>query len=125
MKQNFKAAKTRDSRRFVIIITESGSMYMEQMDAGIMPMAKKLLGSNEIDTIPCGMDRRFTLAYAANASMDRCNRTASQLAQEYIMGPVMVIRGEKRAEFRGLALKGAKKAMEDLAALAGGGYGDV
>lgn len=120
MKQRQMKKPGHDGHKYMIIITESGEMHLEMMDDGVRAMARKLLGTNTVDTVGCGVDKRFTLIYAPNAAADRYNRAASRLAQEYIMGPVAVVKGYGPDNLKGISRYEGKKVMEQFAEIVGG-----
>lgn len=122
-KQNKKPAK--DGHRCVIVVPESGEMYLEILDTNIRSACRKLLGTNSVSSISGGMDKRFTVLFSTECTaMDRYNRMASRLAQERLCGPCVVVRGEKNNELRGLSRYGAKKVIAQLTEMVGGD-GDV
>ncbi|MBQ8401529.1 MAG: hypothetical protein IJX14_06320 [Clostridia bacterium] len=124
-KQNKKPAK--DGHRYVIVVPENGAMYTERLDDGVRAVCRKIIGTARVDSIPCGMDARFTVLFAvetACTAMDRYNRPASRLAQERLSGPCVVVRGERDDGLRGFSRDGAKKVMAELADMVGGD-GDV
>lgn len=125
MKQRQMKKPGHDGHKYMIIITESGEMHLEMMDDGVRAMARKLLGTNTVDTVGCGIDKRFSLLYAPNAAADRYNRAASRLAQEYIMGPVAVVKGDAPDRLHGMSRYEGKKVLDQLAEMLDGGADDV
>ena len=112
MKQRQMKKPGHDGHKYMIIITESGEMHLEMMDDGVRAMARKLLGTNTVDTVGCGIDKRFSLLYAPNAAADRYNQAASKLAQEYIMGPVAVVKGDAPDRLHGMSRYEGKKVLD-------------
>lgn len=120
MKQRQMKKPGHDGHKYMVIITESGEMHLEMITDGVRASARKLLGADLVDVVPCGVDKRFYLLYAVKCSVDRYNRAASRLAQEYLMGPAAVVKGYGPDNLKGISRYEGKKVMEQFAEIVGG-----
>lgn len=122
MKQRQMKKPGHDGHKYLIVVPESGEMYLEILDTNVRAACRKLLGAYQVSSVPCGMDKRFTVLFSTECtpSTDRYNRTASRLAQERLLGPCVVVRGERGSDLHGLSRYGAKKVMAQLEEMAGG-----
>ena len=116
--------KSHDTHRYVIVVPESGHMYLLALDDGIRATARKMLGASYVDVCPCGMDKHYHMVFAQTANGSGYNESASRLAQEHLSGPVIIARGDKPGEMRGVSRGAALRAMEAFQAMVGGD-GDV
>ncbi len=116
-----KQRPPRDSHAYVIVVPETGSAYLERMDDSVRAVCRKVIGANHVDVIPCGMDSRFYIVYSVEtAGSDGYNRPASRLAQEWLRGPCVVVRGDNPHKIRGFSRPGALKVLGELAEMIGG-----
>lgn len=122
MKQKHMKKPGHDGHRYLIVVPESGEMYLEILDTNVRAACRKLLGTNQVSSVPCGMDKRFTVLFSTECTpaTDRYNRTASRLAQERLLGPCVVVRGERGDDLHGLSRYGGKKILLQLEEMAGG-----
>lgn len=115
--------KSKDARRYVIVIPESGEMYVELLDDGVRPTARKLIGTHRVDVIPSGVDARYMVLFSRYIAADKHNRLASRVAQECLYGPVMIAFGKNPDTMHGFSRRDVKEAMAQFAEI--GGYEDV
>lgn len=122
MRQKQTKKPGHDGHRYLIVVPESGEMYLEILDTNVRAACRKLLGTNQVSSVPCGMDKRFTVLFSTECTpaTDRYNRTASRLAQERLLGPCVVVRGERGSDLHGLSRYGAMKAIAQIEEMAGG-----
>lgn len=121
MKQRQMKKPGHDGHKYMIVVPESGEMYLEILDTNVRAACRKLLGTNQVSSVPCGMDKRFTVLFSTECipAADRYNRTASRLAQERLLGPCVVVKGD-RDSLKGISRYEGKKITEQLAEMVGG-----
>lgn len=111
----------KDSARYLIVVPESGRMYLAPLDDGVRAVARQIIGARYVTTAPCIPDTRFTVLFSEWTTVDRFNHTASMLATEPIMGPCVIAHGDRSDALHGMTRAAADRAMRHLMALAEGG----
>lgn len=114
----------KDSARYLIVVPESGRMYLAPLDDGVRAVARQIIGARHVDTAPCIPDTRFTVLFSEWTTFDQFNGTASLLAMEPIMGPCVIAHGDRSDALHGMTRGAADRAMRHLAALAAEGGDD-
>lgn len=122
MKQKQMKKPGHDGHKYLIVVPESGEMYLEILDTNIRAACRKLLGTTQVSSVSGGMDKRFTVLFSAESTpaTDRYNRRASRLAQERLFGPCVVVRGEREGDLHGLSRYAAKKIIGQFEEMVGG-----
>ena len=122
MKQKQMKKPAKDGHRYLIVVPESGEMYLTMLDTGIKAACRKLLGSAQVGSVPCGMDKRFSVLFSAESTpaTDRYNHRASRLAQERLCGPCVVVRGDRPSDLHGVSRYAGKKILAQLEEMVGG-----
>lgn len=122
MKQKKMKKPGHDGNLYLIVVPESGEMYLEILNTNVRAACRKLLGTNQVSSVPCGMDKRFTVLFSTECTpaTDRYNRTASRLAQERILGPCVVVRGERGSDLHGVSRYGGNKIILQIDEMVGG-----
>lgn len=100
--------KTKDARRFVIVVTETGEMYTHDAGDSVLAAAQVLCGGG-VTTVPC-IDKRFVVLYGHEGTR---NPDGSVLAQEYVTGAAVIACGPA-ARLRGFSKFGAKDTVKYL-----------
>lgn len=114
----------KNSARYLIVVPESGEMYLAPLDDGVRATARQLIGARYVTTAPCIPDTRFTVLFSEWTAVDRYNHVAAVLASEPIMGPCVLVRGDRPDALYGMTRDEADRAMRRLAALAAEGGDD-
>ena len=114
----------KNSARYLIVVPESGGMYLAPLDAGVRAVARQIIGARHVDTAPCIPDTRFTVLFSEWTTVDRYNHAASMLASEPIMGPCVIAHGDRSDALHGMTRGAADRAMRHLMALAAEGGDD-
>ena len=114
----------KNSARYLIVVPESGEMYLAPLDDGVRAVARQLIGARHVDTAPCIPDTRFTVLFSEWTTFEQFNATASMLASEPIMGPCVLVRGDRPDALYGMTRDEADRAMRRLAALVAEGGDD-
>lgn len=114
----------KDSARYLIVVPESGRMYLAPLDDGVRAVARQIIGARYVTTAPCIPDTRFTVLFSEWTMFDQFNHTASLLATEPIMGPCVIAHGDRPDALHGMTRAAADRAMRHLMALAAEGGDD-
>ena len=114
----------KNSARYLIVVPESGEMYLAPLDDGVRATARQLIGARYVTTAPCIPDTRFTVLFSEWTAVDRYNHVAAVLASEPIMGPCVLVRGDRSDALHGMTRGAADRAMRHLMALAAKGGDD-
>ena len=107
----------KDGARYLIVVPESGGMYLAPLDDGVRAVARQI-------TAPCIPDTRFTVLFSEWTTVDRYNHVAAVLASEPIMGPCVIAHGDRSDALHGMTRGAADRAMRHLMALAAEGGDD-
>ena len=100
--------KTKDARRFVIVVTETGEMYTHDAGDSVLAAAQVLCGGG-VTTVPC-INKQFVVLYGHEGTR---NPRGSVLAQEYVTGAAVVACGPA-ARLKGFSKFGAKDTIKYL-----------
>lgn len=114
----------KDGARYLIVVPESGRMYLAPLDDGVRAVARQIIGARHVTTAPCIPDTRFTVLFSEWTTVDRYNHVAAVLASEPIMGPCVIAHGDRSDALHGMTRGAADRAMRHLMALAAEGGDD-